>query len=305
MSADSARSPTRSFVSKSVDTWNRVAASIPRTAALSMVGPALLVILGYILWINYGARHLDHSIYGLQASNITLSSPPPWIHEDITAEVYQGSNLAVISLLDREATSAIAMAYENHPWIDQVLRVQKMAASQVKVDVHFRRPFAWIHCERQLGGRYASETDPLPGTATTPAIIDQFYLVDETGVNLPQKGFQPADILKSFQIYCPGVSVPTGPVGSVYNDSRILKALKVCEALQDVRQSLQIERVNVHPERPDAANVRWVFELQFRDGRTQAWGHAPGEEDQGEANVATKVATLTHSHKNVPVSMKE
>ena len=274
--------PSRTFVSRSVAIWSRIAQGIPRSAALSMVGPALLIVLGYGFWIKYGASCLDRNLYGLQVANITLTPQPEWVTQDITEEVYKGGSLQRLSLLERDATSTVAAAFANHPWIARVLRVQKMAGAQIKVDVEYRRPFAWIHHEKRT---YPVSSD---GPA---AVVDEYYLVDAQGVNLPRDGFKWDDITRFFQVYCPNAPQPRGTIGSSYGDPRILKALKVAAALEPVRVPLKLERINVRPEQ-SGTFVGTVFDVQLADGRSAYWGHAPGEETPDEATAATKVEKL-------------
>ncbi len=309
--AEPAVPPNRSFVSRSFETWNRVATSIPRTAALSMVGPAILIVLGYVLWIKYGASSLDHSLYGLQPQNITLSPQPEWIKSDINDEVYRGSRLERVSLLDREASSTIAAAYNNHPWISRVLRVQKMAGAQVKVDVSYRRPFAYIHHERFISAAAPTETDGLPLNTMSAnnsdgesagqrqaAIEDLYFLVDEQGIFLPRIAWDDRYI----KIFCPNAEPPTGKVGTPYNDPRVVKALSLCTVLEESRIALGVDRINVKVENPGSLQVRWVFEIQLKDDRRVYWGHAPGEEVAGEANARSKLSDLQRQLQTQEVS---
>ena len=287
------RMPIRDFVAFCFAFWGRVAGAMPRSAALSMVGPAVLVVLGYLFWVSYGASRLDRSLYGLEAANITLTPRPQWVPPEIIDQVYQGSQLQRLSLLDREASSTVAAAFANHPWIARVLRVQKMAGAQIKVDVEYRRPFAWVHHERRAS---PEELSALPSGGSPAAgaigrdgaaIVDEFYIVDQNGVNLPRDGFVWEDVGRYFQIYCPDVAPPSGNVGSSYNDPRVLKALQVAAYLEPLRVPLDLERINVHTAAP-AAGADIVFEVQLRDGRRINWGHAPGEEVSGESSADVK-----------------
>lgn len=287
--------PKRSFVSRSFETWGRVATSIPRTAALSMVGPGLLIVLGYVFWVNWGASKLDRSLYGLIPQNIILTNTPTWVRSDIANEVYEGSHLERVSLQDREACSTIASAFTRHPWIERVHRVTKLAGAQVKVDVEFRRPFAWIYCEKKKLVAFNPEAGSAAhadDAAKTDQVEMQYFLVDVHGVNLPSKGFEPKDIFDYVHIYCENLAPPTGIEGSVYEDLRILNALKICELLEKMRVQFGIERINVMSEPTQFPTNRWVYEIVLKDNRAVYWGHAPGEESAGEDTAKAKILKI-------------
>ncbi len=289
--------PTRNFVSRSFETWSRVASSIPRTAALSMVGPGLLIVLGYVFWVKFGADKLDQSYYGLQPDNIVLTDLPDWIKSDVVEEVFTGSRLDGISLQDREACSTIAAAFSSHPWIERVVRATKMAGSQVKVDVEFRRPFAWIYFEEP------TSTKAVNNSSSTSSSDVYYFIVDPYGVKLPSKDFSADDLPRYFHIYCPGIERPNGLVGTTYTDPRVKNALEICALVEDMRAEFGIESVQVKPEESSSfSSGRWTYVVQLKDNREIVWGHAPGEELQGEDKPQIKVAKIRQQLSGLPVS---
>jgi hypothetical protein len=280
----------RSFVSRSFETWSKVASSIPRTAALSMVGPAILIVLGYFFWLNYFAGRIDRSYSGIKAENITLTAKPQWIQTDIIGEVFAGSQISTMSLQDRDACSNIAAAFKQHPWIKRVVHANKMGGLQVKVEVEYRRPFAWIYYEDKHSIRSAPETEPVAHAASTG---EDFYLiVDVNGVNLPSKDFTSEDVLKFPHIYCPGVDLPRGPVGTAYTDPRILNALKIAALIEEQRMQKTLHSINIVAEKSNSFGSRWIYNIKLTDNRVIEWGHAPGEETSGEPDSKSKLEKI-------------
>ncbi len=229
---------------------------------------------------------------GLEAENITLTDVPEWIRSDIVQQVFSGSQLSTISLKDREACSSIAAAFRTHPWIERVLRVQKMAGAQVKVDVEYRRPFAGIYYEQPIAS-HSAETETVASSTQVTTKNSYYFIVDEHGVNLPWQDFAPEDVLKLFHIYCPGAKLPDGPVGSVYSDPRVLKALEICKLLEDMRVEFGIQAINVlleYPEQPSTSG--WVYKVVLKNDRVIEWGHAPGEEPPNEEKALEKLVKI-------------
>ena len=60
--------------------WIRL---IPRSAVLSMIGPSLLLLIGYFGWRFYGAKSYDAAFYGLRKENLVLTQPPVWLKDSI------------------------------------------------------------------------------------------------------------------------------------------------------------------------------------------------------------------------------
>jgi hypothetical protein len=284
----------RSFVSRSFETWGRVATSIPRTAALSMVGPGLLIVFGYVFWVNWGAAKIDHTYFALSSENIIVTNPPTWVRSNIASEVFQGSGIKHVSLQDREACSIIASAFTQHPWIERVHRVSKLAGAQVKVDVEFRRPFACVYCEKRKSAPAVPQIESVSQdpTRSSDNVEKVYYIVDVYGVNLPSRDFDPKDIFNYVHIYCPDLAPPTGPEGSIYEDTRVLNSLRICELLQKVKVQFDVESINVMPENSQHPNHRWVYEIVLKGNRAIYWGHAPGEETAGEDNAQAKLQKI-------------
>jgi hypothetical protein len=249
--------------------------SIPRTALLSMVGPSLLLLLGYFGWYFYGARHVEYSLNGIRKENVLLTQPD-WIKSSVTDDVFQVSGLEKVSLLDAQAPVVIARAFDAHPTIRRTQRVQLVASGQILVKAEFRLPVAMVHCEERDG-------------------TSSFLPVDREGVLLPRDHFTQDDVPRYIWIYAPGVKDSEDRLeGRRFGDPRIEQAAALCAYLQAYRDRAMISRVNVYTVQ---GKPGWRFELITAGGGDRTgpriyWGCALGQEGITEPAPLTKLTKL-------------
>ena len=90
---------------------------IPRVGLISIVGPFVLLVAGYCLWITYGAKHLDQAKYGLREDRFVVTPQPDWIKSNVLEEIFRGSNLGRLNTLDHHMSETVSSAFRVHPWI--------------------------------------------------------------------------------------------------------------------------------------------------------------------------------------------
>lgn len=267
--------------------WGWIQA-IPRAAMLSMVGPVLLLLIGYLGWRYYGAKALDSTFYAIKPENIHLSNHPTWLKTDIVDEVYHGSGLGKMSLLDDQSAAVIARAFDAHPWIRKTYRVQKMAGGQILVNVEYRAPIAMVHCE--------AEASDANGAAR-----ESFLPIDTEGVLLPTKDFSQQDIPNYLLIYAKNIRASDHRrVGTAMGDSQIEEAVQLCRYLAGVKSEANLVAVYVYPSRR-AGKAKWTLELATRGGPRITWGSAPGLESLDEPSAQLKMKRLAEitTHKEL------
>jgi hypothetical protein len=258
--------------------WSRLLeslAKIPKIALVSVIGPVVLLVAGYLLWVNYGAQHLNKSLYGVHAENIILTPQPAWIKSPVLTEVFEGSDLGRLSTLDRQMSAAVWNAFRAHPWIRKVFRVQKLAGAQVRIDVEYREPLAMVYCElpNTQGSNSSRQESQLQKPASTLTVqsnqtsdrMISFLPVDVDGVLLPTKDFKPEQVPQFMLIYAQSAN-PIGLVGGEYGDARIKEALLLCRLLKDVREKMGIEKVYVYPDPASEGPSNWTLELRTKLG---------------------------------------
>lgn len=249
-------------------------------AVLSLIWPAVLLIGGYLAWHQWGAERIGRQYYRLEPKAVTLTPPPPFVQSDITAAVFASHQLEKTSLLNRSATATIAQAYQTHPWVEQVVRVEKRSDG-VNVHVRYRRPVAMV--------RVLSQHEEVPGPAVFP--------VDGRGVLLPPEDFVAFDKTALLHIEVPG-TYPTGGIGSPFGDSRVIAAAALAQVLASYREQCKLAAVQLtNPTR--TFDEGWVFAVIRSDGSRFIWGSPPGEESRGEPPAAAKLKALLADSQNV------
>lgn len=234
-----------------------------------VVGLGLVVAIvaagGYALRQHVRQQLIATERYFLHAERIHITPPPEWIKADIRGEVVRlGSLDEPLSLLDDDLAQRVARAFGLHPWVAEVVRVQKRAPADVDVELTYRRPVAMVE---------------VPGG---------LYPVDLAGVLLPTDDFTPQEAQRYPRIG--GIAVlPLGTVGSDWGDPRVRQAAQLGAALGDVWVTWKLDRI---VPGPDSSGEPASFELYTRSGTRIVWGHAPGCEAAGTAPAAEKLAWL-------------
>lgn len=254
---------------------------IPRAALLSVIGPLVLAVFGYFGWRYWGAEHLDRALYALTADKLDITEQPEWIPGDVKEEVLRSGALNQVSLLDRQATSAIARAFDSHPWVQKTVLVEKSAGQRVRVCLTYRKPLAMVFCQPTSEAERAAPLKSKEG----------FYAVDEDGTVLPSDGF----VLKSekdyFLLYAEGAKPPS-IAGAAFGDPRINQALRLCKLLEEQRGQWGLRSIHVQPDPiPGNANS-WVLGVMTFNNHQIMWGHAPGLEMAGEPLADRKLVKL-------------
>jgi hypothetical protein len=280
-------------------------AKVPRVALISVVGPLMLLVLSYVLWITYGAKHLDRTQYGLREENLLLTPPPAWIRSDVRKEVFTGSRLDRLNTLDNQMGSVVFDAFRKHPWIRKVFNVGKLSGRDIKVLVEYREPLAMIY-EQALGqstpqsrsvengGSKTPSTELVSGKTSNPSAkpSPHFFPVDVDGVLLPTKDFLPEQIPNYFLVYSQGSLLQGKKFGADYGDVRVKEALLLCRVLKTDREPLGLERIYVYPDETEGPMAHCRLEITTRSGKTILWGHAPGLEEPGEPGAPAKQRKL-------------
>ncbi len=264
--------------------WNHLVSwirSIPRAAILSMVGPSLLCVVGYFGWLYYGAHKLDMAYYGLKKENIHITPQPAWLKKtNVLNEVFNGSSLSRLSLLDGKTPEVLARVFDAHPCVRKTHRVEKMAGGVV-INLEYRIPVAMVSCQLKDKANGQSNEGFLP--------------VDAEAVLLAADNFARSDVPQFITIFASGAPVDTaGNEGKAFGDPRIEEAAHLCSLLLPYREAAKISRVMVYSsQRPE--KTKWVLEIQTAGGPSFLWGSCPGKEGLGEPLPEAKLKLLMAS----------
>ena len=231
----------------------------------------LLLAAGLIGGASYGWQRLGPQIrqgpeYVLQADQIQIPPPPPWIRSDVRAETIRDGGLTGLSILDRDLTVKIARAFSLHTWVEDVRRVRKEHPARVIVELVYRRPVAMV--EVTMNDR--------------PGLLP----VDTNGVLLPPGDFSAEQARDYLRISLPDAT-PTGPVGTPWGDPRVDGAARIAAVLLEHWKQLGLYRIAVESgEAAPPAAGEAMFVLTTRRGAQVVWGAAPQADSGADVKAA-------------------
>lgn len=207
--------------------------------------------------------------YRLRTDRMEIAPPPRDVPPDIVRQVIRRANLpADVSLLDDDLTRRIAEAFSAHPWVAEVVSVQKSFPPRISVELKYRVPVAMVEVS---GGMYP---------------------VDANAVLLPPEDFSLADT-RRYPVIRGIASRPAGPAGARWGDPVVSAAGKLAEKLKPVWRDLQLSAIRPFksPSPADAGDDP-QFELTTRGGSRILWGRAPGSDHPGELTAEQKIGRL-------------
>jgi hypothetical protein len=245
----------------------------PRVWA-SLIGLFGLGLIAHTMWNHVAPRVTQHPQYHLTPDRIHVTPPPPWIRSDIKAEVLRDAGLeGTISVLDDwpAFSRRIEDAFEFHPWVASVDRINRRLPSALEIELSYRRPIAVV--ESSDGGSIAL----LP--------------IDAHANRLPEN-----DLSDVERRYLPRISGITGRplVGDVWADRRVVDGAKLATGLADVWHQLRLVEIIANPRTPTSSTPDdYAFEIVTSGGTRILWGAPPGAEPSaGESPFDTKRARL-------------
>jgi hypothetical protein len=221
----------------------------------------------YLAWTHVAPHLLAGSEFKLDPRQIDITPIPPWIHTDIRGEVVRDGSLdGQVSLLDDQLAERIYKAFALHPWVAKVVRVTM--GNPVKVELVYRKPVCMVE---------------VPGG---------LYPIDDEAVLLPSRDFSPIEARKYPRLS--GIQTVTeGPVGTRWQDVRVIGAAQLAAVLVEDWEMLGLHRIapSVASSQLSAAgDVQ--FEIFSRKGSRVIWGVAPHVYHPGEPTAAEKLARL-------------
>ncbi|MFM8282286.1 MAG: hypothetical protein ACKOCW_01915 [Planctomycetaceae bacterium] len=232
----------------------------PLLAALAVITAA--AVGGGLLWWRYGERVRWSDAALLQPAAIEVRGLAPWVRADIRAEALHTASLDHgVPIDDPRLPTLLARAFDMHPWVREVVRVEVRDPPAAVVEVVCREPVAMV---RVPGGLLA---------------------IDAEGFFLPSADFT-AESAAGFPKITGIVSSPQGPEGSRWGDPAVEEGAAIVAALGPQWRQLGLAECRA------GANGRSVWDLLDDAGRVIRFGAAPGREVAGEPNAAAKIARL-------------
>ena len=247
--------------------WVRGMIAAP--AVLSILWPAILLVVGYAAWQTWGANYVAVNYHGIDPQKISVTSPPDYVRTDIVDVVYTETAMKDMSLLDKQVSAKVASAFASHPWVQRVVGVRKKANGRLDVRLNYRLPVAMVYV-----------VDPEKGAG--------FLVVDGEGTLLPCD-FAPSEVDHYLHIILPG-AYHTGGLGLPFGDERVHSAALLARLLAPHRTELGLKSIGVHGDLRQNPIVQ--LEIANEDGERWFWGSPPGEEVAGEMPATMKLQAM-------------
>lgn len=224
---------------------------------------AAAVAAGLFLWSRVSDDVRLDAGYALEADAIEVRGVAPWVMGDLKREALRAASLNdPLPLDDPELSRRLARAFDMHPWVRRVVRVDLVHPARAVVEVACREPAAVVAVQ---GGLLA---------------------IDGEGTVLPSDDFTPEAAARYPRIE--GITTsPQGPEGTPWGDPVVEEAAALAVAIGPEWADLGLASC-----RPDLPGGRRSWVLTDGNGRTIRFGSAPGREVTGEPSAAAKVARL-------------
>ncbi|MEY3032420.1 MAG: hypothetical protein RLZZ622_895 [Planctomycetota bacterium] len=223
-------------------------------------------IAGWVAWQQLGGvleRNADSLLTG---ETIEVVGIPDWITSDLKWQALRSASLDTpLPLDDPSLERRLARAFDMHPWVAQVVKVETRHPAAATVTIRCRVPVAMV---RVQGGLLAidAEATVLPSADFTPEAAAEYPLI--TGIT----------------------TSPRGPEGSPWGDRTVAAGAALTAAIGPEWQKLGLTECRAIPAGDANGGVWW--ELLGVDDLVIVFGRAPGEEQPGDASAATKIARL-------------
>lgn len=241
-----------------------------------------LAVLFGVLALGRGTRAAlrDRDAYTVSWQAIDCAPPEGMARGDFLAEVRCLSQMPErLHLLDADLADRLARAFAADPWVESVRRIEvRPSPSPIHVELVHRKAVLAVGLS---GGKIPADGSVLIETwlgmgrnALMPA-----RAVDGNGVLLPI-----AAVTSQMPLLTAEVAAPVGPPGVRWGDRRVADAAATAGFLHPHLARLRLTDCNVEIVGEDI-----VFR---KPGVRIVWGHAPGQEQAGEAPATVKLQRL-------------
>lgn len=216
------------------------------------------------LWSRVGGRVAQSDDNLLFPQAVELRGQAPWVRADVRTEALRDASLDHgLPLHDPELPKRLARAFDMHPWVRQVIRVELRHPAAALVEIACREPAAMVGV---AGGLLA---------------------VDAEGVVLPSADFT-AESAAAYPRLVGIASSPQGPEGARWGDPAVEEGAALLHLVGPEWRALGL--VECRPSTGAGGGREW--ELVAPSGRVVLFGPAPGREGEGDASAAAKIARL-------------
>jgi hypothetical protein len=237
----------------------------------SLIGAVAILagscLAGWVAWRQLADRLERDADSLLTGDAIEVVGIPDWVTTDLKWQALRNASLDTpLPLDDPSLERRLARAFDMHPWVAHVEKVETRHPAAATVTIRCRVPVAMV---RVQGGLLAidAEATVLPSVDFTPEAAAKYPLI--TGIS----------------------TSPRGPEGSPWGDRAVAAGAALTAAIGPEWQKLGLTECRRVPARDGNENDSW-WELLGPDDLVIVFGRAPGRERSGEPSAAVKIARL-------------
>ena len=236
---------------------------------LVLTGLVVMAAIGGTVygWQRWGAPALDAPEYIVGPEQIRVTPQPVWIKADVKAEVLRTAKAARLSLHDPQLVEHLAHAFALHPWIAEVVRVEKRFPAAVEVTVRYRRPVLVVKLD-------------VPGD-------EGLLFLDQASVLLPSADFSPEAAREYLRIAAQG-ETPASIYGTRWGTQRMQGAAQVAAAWGARWKAPGLYWLVA--SRPASGEL--IYELRTQNDQVRViWGTA-GQREEEQPSAEAKITAL-------------
>jgi len=241
-----------------------------------------------ILWGKLKPLIFDDSIHTIRLENVLICDPPRWISNDFVADALKNlpldRKLETLSVSDPDVKNVLKAAFNAHPWVEQVEKIDVFYPAQVKIRLKFRRPTLILDPDVSVIRDFQSAliershfNEDFLNNLHMSALLEKEsnskpYVVDETGRRLPDeylrnntKAYSELPVL--YGIYWEETKTPGSRLDDFTTDSALFASfLKSSGALEE----FEIEQIYMLRQ---YGQTRGVYFLRMKNGSICLWGN--------------------------------
>jgi hypothetical protein len=231
-----------------------------RQASLLVLVPLLLTGLGTAIYWGWQVVRQSAPLsaeYGLRPGDIEIVPESKWLDRDeLLKKVVHGASLDDrLSVLDPGLNERISLAFRDHPWVEQVVRVEKFQPPRIRVALVYREPIAIVEAA---------------ATGHSEAALP--YVVDRHGIYLPVENFvrEPAVLQGLARIR----NAPPRPpaAGKRWKDGRVRGGAKIAAAFGPLWGDFSLLAIEPSPQPILGSTETYDYDLVTRGGKRIGWG---------------------------------
>ena len=289
----------------------------------------LLLGFGASVWTSLRTEICEQDVYIVKESDFCVWDPPIWISDRFIAEALElrapEARTKELNSLDPELVDNLLIAFESHPWVEQVESIEVRFPARVDVKLKYREPVAvvdptpssavdlsdsatpvftadWKDSEDGISGENGINSENAgnegSGEKNATSRPGEKYIVDAKGYRLPDEYFRNnPTAYRDFPIVLGIQSTPVSGFGQCV-DPLVIEAAAFAQFLAERKafETLGIDRIVVTKIKGEA---KGFYRLKTKGNAVVRWGRFETDEANEGATGASGGETLARQEAKI------